>query len=187
VDTGCHEQDCRFRNGLRMQPGKYSLWLMPTDRLLVSLTEIIGELTQGRSALSFEPHVTLLGSLVGSEAEVVLGTRQLASRIAPYQIHLDKIDYLDEFFRSLFIRVEPTRPVLEANREARWIFERQQDPEYLPHLSLMYGHFPSWTKEQIIVRIGREFHERFEIRAIHLYSTEGEPRDWHRVEEFPLQ
>jgi 2'-5' RNA ligase len=77
--------------------------------------------------------------------------------------------------------------VLEANRKASLIFQRQQETEYLPHLSLMYGHLPPPAKEQIISRVGREFQRQFEVRAIYLYSTEGEPKHWHRVEAFPLQ
>jgi len=170
-----------------MQPVKYSLWLMPTGELSARLTEIIEDLSHDRPDLRFEPHVTLLGGLSGSELEFSSKTREVASVIKPYQIRLDKVDYLDEFFRSLFIRVEPTRPVLEANRKARLIFHRQQETGYLPHLSLMYGDFLSLTKEQIISRIGREFQRRFEVCAIYLYSTEGEPKHWHRVGEFPLQ
>jgi 2'-5' RNA ligase len=166
---------------------KYSLWLMPTGELLASLAEIIEELSRNRPELRFEPHVTLLGGLSGLEPQFSSKTCELASLVEPYQIQIDKVDYLDEFFRSLFIRVEPTRPVLDANRKARLIFQRQQETEYLPHLSLMYGDLPPPTKEQIISRIGREFQRQFEVCVIHLYSTEGEPKDWHRVEEFPLR
>ena len=166
---------------------KYSLWLMPTGELSASLTEIIEDLSRDRPELRFEPHVTLLGGLSGSEPELSSKTREVASVIEPYQIWLDKVDYLDEFFRSLFIRVEPTRPVLEAGRKARLIFQRQQEAGYLPHLSLMYGDLPPPTKEQIISRIGREFQRQFEVYTIYLYATEGEPKYWHRVEEFPLQ
>ena len=172
---------------MRVQPSKYSLWLMPNGEVLNRLTSIIEELSQDQPGLCFEPHVTLLGGLVGSESKFITGTRKLASRIRPYEIHLDQIDCLDEFFRCLFIRVRPTRPVLQASQESRQIFGRQQDPDYLPHLSLMYGDVAPLRKDQIIARIGCYFNLHFKVRAIHLYATEGEPQSWYRVREFPIQ
>jgi 2'-5' RNA ligase len=165
---------------------KYSLWLMPTGKLLTRLTQMIEELSRDRQELCFEPHVTLLGTILGSQPDFSSKTRQLASMIKPYDIQLDRVEYLDEFFRSLFVRVKPTGSVLEANRKARLIFQQSQDPEYLPHLSLMYGDFPTAAKEEVLAKIGREFRHRFKVRAIYLCLTEGEPKDWHRVEEFPL-
>jgi hypothetical protein len=96
---------------------------MPSGKLLTRLTKIIDELSFDQTTLRFEPHVTLLGGLVGSQPSLSSKTRQLASCVEPYEIQLGEIDYLDEFFRSLFIRVAPTRPVLEANRKARLIFK----------------------------------------------------------------
>jgi 2'-5' RNA ligase len=170
-----------------MTLAKYSLWLMPLGKLLTRLTKIIDELSLDQPTLRFEPHVTLLGGLAGSPSNLSSKTRKLASCIRPYEVQLGEIDYHDEFFRSLFIRVAPTRPVLEANRKARLIFQRHQEPDYLPHLSLMYGEFPSSEKELIIARLGAEIQEQFKVRAIHLYLTAGHPRDWYRVGEFPLQ
>ena len=123
---------------LRMSPN-YSLWLMPRGELVTCLADIIEDLSLDQPALLFEPNVTLLVGLTGLESEVISKTRMRATTIQPYEIHLDKVGYLDEFFRCLFIQVEPTLPVLEANQKARQIFQRQQEPAYLPHLSLMYG------------------------------------------------
>jgi len=170
-----------------MEPQKYSLWLMPVGEFFARLAAIIRELSLNQPALCFEPHVTLLGKLLGWESELVSKTRVLASLIKPYQIQLDKVDYLDEFFRSLFIRVEPTYPVLDANRKAQILFRGRTDAEYLPHLSLMYGDLSAAAKEEITVRIGRDFRGEFEVKAIYLYRTEGEPKDWRQVERFPLQ
>jgi 2'-5' RNA ligase len=169
------------------QLAQHSLWLMPSGELLTKLTKIIEELSRDQPTLRFGPHVTLLGGLAGSQSSLSSKTRQLASCVEPYEIQLGKIAYLDEFFRSLFIRVTPTRPVLEANRKASLIFQRHHEPEYLLHLSLMYGEFSSAAKEQIIARLGSEIQGRFKVRAIHLYLTAGHPSDWHRVREFPLE
>jgi 2'-5' RNA ligase len=159
---------------------------MPTGRVYYSLAKTIAQLSREHLVCKFEPHVTLLGGLSDSIEEISTRTYQLANSIQPYETRLGNTDYLDDFYKCLFIRVQPSRPVMEANLKARKIFVRNRDPKYMPHLSLMYGDFTPATKETIIARIGREFNLRFEVRAIYLYSTKGEPKDWYRIQEFKL-
>jgi len=165
----------------------FSLWLMPSREVRDRLSGIISQLSEEYSTPQFEPHVTLLGSLMQPHEEVLSRTSQLATLIQPYEITLTAVGCLEAYFRCLFIKVRETGQVMEANLRAREIFSRQQDPEYLPHLSLMYGSFPVRLKEEIIAQIGSEFGLTFEVRSIHLCSTNGEPRDWYQVEEFALK
>ena len=111
----------------------------------------------------------------------------MATLIRPYKIDLTTVDYLDVYFRCLFLKVKGTKHVMEANSTARAIFNRQQDAEYMPHLSLLYGDFSLEVKEKIIASIGSEFNMSFEVKSIHLCSTNGEPKDWYRVKEFTLK
>lgn len=87
----------------------YSLWLMPTGRVYSELTRLIFRLSREWSTDNFEPHVTLLGGLLDSEEAILSKTSQLAAWIRPYEIKLTTMDYLDEFFRCLFFRVENNR------------------------------------------------------------------------------
>jgi 2'-5' RNA ligase len=166
---------------------EYSLWLMPTGNVYEHLASIIVRLGKQYSAPYFEPHVTLLGKLVGSENEILSETAQLATLVRPYLVLLGRVDYLDEYFRCLFIRAEETEQVMGANGRARLVFDRHQDPRYMPHLSLMYGNFAPAVKEQIIAKIGSQFDLRFQVQSIHLFSTNGEPKNWYRVKEFTLE
>jgi 2'-5' RNA ligase len=75
--------------------------------------------------------------------------------------------------------------VARAEEMARLVFGRQDDRPYMPHLSLMYGEFPVYLKEEIISRIG-ELEMSFTPESIHLFSTLGEPAGWHRIRELPL-
>lgn len=165
----------------------YSLWLMPTGRVYSELTRLIFRLSREWSTDNFEPHVTLLGGLLDSEEAILSKTSQLAAWIRPYEIKLTTMDYLDEFFRCLFFRVETTESVMDANLKARNLFKRRRDPKHGPHLSLMYGNFGPPVKEKIIADIGCESNLRFKVRTIHVYSTTGKPRDWFRVREFTLK
>lgn len=168
------------------KPLRHSLWLMPSGRAYRQLKSIISHLSQGYSAPNFDPHVTLIGSLVGPKDEILAETAALAGQIQPLEIELTKVDYLDEYFRCLFIHVKETEPVTEANAKARKIFNRQKDPKYMPHLSLLYGNLPPAIKEKIIAEIGREFNLGFKAESIWIITHNGVVGDWQYVKEFPL-
>ncbi len=165
----------------------YSLWLIPAGEVYQKLAKTISQLSRQYSAPNFEPHITLLGQLARPEEEVLSKTSQLATLLRPLEIKLTRVDYLDQYFRCLFIRVEETKEVVKANLKAREVFSRQNDPQYTPHLSLMYGHFTPKIKEKIIAEIGREFNLSFKVRNIYLFSTKGEPKDWCQAKKFPLK
>lgn len=165
----------------------YSIWLMPTGEVYNKLSKILSTLSKKYFSPNFEPHVTLIGELIGSEEEILSKTLYLAGNLRPFNIRLTRVEYLDVYFRSLFVRVEETDDVIDANKKARKIFNRPTDSEYMPHLSLLYGMFTVEEKEKIISCIRKEFNVNFEVKSIHLFSTDGEPKDWYRVKEFPLK
>ena len=163
----------------------YSIWLIPAGGVYQKLSEIISQLSEKYSAPNFEPHITLLGNLIGPEEDLISKTLKLTAQLKPFKINLKKADYLDEYFKCLFIRAEKTKELIRANNIAREAFNFKPDPEYMPHLSLMYGDLSSKTKEEILADLGKEFDLSFEVRSIHLFSTTGEVKDWYRIKEFP--
>ena len=168
-------------------PKKYSLWLMPIGEDYNKLHNIILQLSKKHNAPAFEPHVTLIGTLEGDEAGILEKTEKLAAVISQYKIELAKVEYLNQYFRCLFIKVNETSDVMNASIKANEIFNVKDDRKYMPHLSLMYGDFPPEQKEEIIKEIGQEFQSSFEISSIHLFSTAGNPEKWNRVKEFQLK
>jgi len=165
----------------------YSLWLMPTGDVYVRLAEIISHLSKEYNTPQFEPHITLIGEIEGSEQEIMSKTKQLLSATNQFPINLTQVDYLNQYFRCLFLRADETVGLMDANKRAREIFSRQYDPKFMPHLSLMYGDFTLELKEQIIRETGRNFNINFNVPSVHLFSTNGEPKDWYRVTEFPFK
>ena len=165
----------------------YSIWLMPSGQVRDELSKTISHLSNQYATPVFQPHVTLLGDLAGNEAEISSQVQQLASRLRPFQITLTTVDCLPAYFHCLFVRAEETPALAEANQMARLIFHREQDAKFMPHLSLMYGNFSAETKRQIVQTLGREFSIAFPVKTIHLYSTNGEPKEWHPVQEFEIQ
>ncbi len=166
---------------------EYTLWLMPSGEIYDRLNSLISQLGRKYETPVFEPHITFLGGVLGTEADIVSKTNQLASVLHPYRVELGQVEYLAEYFRCLFVKVKETDEVMNANLEARKIFDRQNGTKYMPHLSLMYGDFPSRIKEEIIEEIGKEISVSFDVSLVHLFSTNGEPKDWYRVKELSLK
>ena len=165
----------------------YSIWLKPSGNTYSELMNIISQLSKKYSSPIFEPHVTLIGGLADSEVNVISRTSKLANLLKPITIRLMRIGYLNEFFRCLFITVEESDSLMSANLTARKIFNRLQDPKFIPHLSLLYGIFNSSIKEEIIADIGKKFEMNFEIKSIRVVSTKNEPKDWYETKEFILK
>lgn len=171
-----------------MRQKGYTLWLIPTGKLYTQLSHLISKLTKKYNAPHFEPHVTLLGKITGPEEEVLEKTSRLASELKLYEIELTNLDYLDKYFQCVFIRVKETKPVLEANAKARKIFGRENDPPYMPHLSLLYGNYPVSIKKKVIEEIGPNFSLSFPVRSIHLisYTDLYDAKSWQKVRGFKL-
>ncbi len=164
----------------------YSIWLRPTGTVGEELAREIEQLSREFAAPLFPPHVTLIGGLNDDEDTLRARTRELAAQLQPFPVQLGAVDYLNEFHRALFVRVLKTAAVEHAHARARALFGRLDDPEYMPHLSLLYGDFPSGVKTEIIARLGPTLDRCFQVTRLDLYSTLGPTRDWYPLGEFAL-
>jgi len=165
----------------RHKASHYSLWLMPRGEVRQRLAGTILNLSRQYAAPAFEPHVTLAGGIVGPAREVAAKMADLARRIPPFTIRLTEVDFLDEYFRCLFVRVAPTQPVMKANQVARAVFSLEKQPAFMPHLSLLYAHLPSGVKQGIAASLGRRFELEFKVCDLHLYLIEREVAAWWRT------
>ena len=167
-----------------MDPGQYALWLTPSGKLDARLTQLITELAQEFSAPFFEPHVTLLGGIMGDRAKLVRQCEQLADSLRPFEIRLAGPGQLDDYYRSLFIHVARSPALLQANRRAREVLDCSGDPDYLPHVSLLYGSHPSEQKQSFIAKRADEMNGTFSADRFYLIDLAGEPQDWTRIRSF---
>lgn len=169
----------------RLEAGEaFSIWLTPQGEPYQVLAELIADISKRLHSPCFPPHVTLLGSLRGSAESLKLKCAELASRLKPYKISLGKIQYTDDYSRSLFYLVERTQDVLRANLLAKEIFDRATDLEYLPHLSILYGIFPSSTKEILTEELGSKVTLSFRAEDLQLVDTSGKPENWFALQKF---
>jgi 2'-5' RNA ligase len=163
----------------------YSLWLMPRGTASRKFKGLVKKLADENNAPIFQPHVTLLGDFMYSEEESIKKTKQLVLGQSPFTIEMEKIDFEDYFFRTLFVRAKKTEKLMALNNRAREVFKVQDQLPFMPHLSLLYGIFPLEKKEQIIKEVGRDQSVIFEVNSVILMKG-GEIKDWRIIGEFPF-
>lgn len=160
---------------------------MPKGEVCDRLSRILQRLSTRYGAPKFSPHVTLLGGCVGPRRELIRQSACVAAALRPFALRLEEINFLDEYFRCLFVRAALTEPLRKAHLAARQAFGRRRKPAFMPHLSLLYGNFPRSLKEGVMAELGLRLDLQFKVRSLHLYRTHGEPRHWQRVASFGLE
>lgn len=171
-----------------MDKSSYSLWVIPPkdSDLYRKLKNLIEDLAKRFSSPIFEPHVTLIPEVKGLESDVKNKALQLAGLIKPYKITLDLVDYTDNLFQSLVIRVKATKEVIDANKKARDIFLGHEGTLYVPHLSIMYiTGLDNKTKQGLAAEIENRFRgQEFEAQSLQVWQAPSDNiKGWKQVLE----
>jgi 2'-5' RNA ligase len=165
--------------------GPFALWIIPGGAAYTLTDGYIASLSQAYGLPRFEPHVTVLAGIPAPRADEMRG---LAGSLAPFQIRLARqVEYLDEYFRSLFLPAHQSEELKEAFSKASRLFG-QENTSYYPHLSLAYGDLPIETKLEMIRELGEMPEIAFEAREISLVqaSKESPVESWMVIERIPL-
>ena len=173
----------------------HSLWMCPSGTSNDAYSSIIAETSSKLGTFQFTPHITLVAAMMTGEEDVVQRTKKLAKQLAPYTFDLDVVSQRDAYFQCVFAKMKTTQQVMDANALAREFFpERKSDPEYTPHLSLIYGDFGLKEKNtRLIPEIESLLNKKtaetasFQVDSIEVWSTQGDVKDWYLVEKIPLQ
>lgn len=168
-----------------------SLWMCPSGPAEAVSRRLIKETARECGTYGdFLPHVTLAAGIASENT--IQKTRELATMIAPYEFEFDGLSGRDAFFQALYIKLKTTPPVVLANAAARQVFEEKaSDPEYMPHLSIVYGDLDPEQKSRIMQELEYRIKEEtvlntFTVDSIQIWSTEGDVEDWYCVESIPL-
>lgn len=163
-----------------------SLWLMPDGDVRRALAAWIDRLAERLGTERFEPHLTLLSAIPAREAQTRRATERVAAGLAPFTVRLDGIDGCDQHFRCLYLCAGLDHRLRAAHEAAARAFSREPQPDFLPHLSLIYGRLSEEQKRALAREAGAEVSVGFEAGALHLWSTEGPVADWREIGAFPL-
>jgi Cyclic phosphodiesterase-like protein len=168
--------------------------MVPTGHALTAYDGIVGTMAMELGTFHFLPHITLVAALMEPVEDILQKTRQLATMVAPYEFHLQDVAQKDAYFQCVYATMKLTDQVLNANTAARTVFEeKQNDPPYMPHLSLIYGDFTAHEKnERLIPKLRQQLldgapeTETIPVDAIEIWSTQGDVKEWYLVERVPL-
>ncbi|MBI2315141.1 2'-5' RNA ligase family protein [Candidatus Daviesbacteria bacterium] len=163
----------------------HTLWLMPSGQTYERFADLIKKPAMEYNAPVFQPHITLLGEFMQLQDECIQKTKKLVTGQKPFVVNLQEIGFQDYFFRTLFVYAHKTSPLQNLHNKAKEIFQMQDIPSYMPHLSLLYGNFPQDVKNKIIQKIGKNQSAQLEINSVYLVKG-GEIKDWQIISGFPL-
>ena len=132
----------------------------------------------------FEPHVTLIGGFLGDDKKLIDKTRRISKKIQPFEILFDGMDYFNEFFRSLFLKVEfNPQLILSRNIACKELGLIEDDSQF--HLSLIYGDYTVNQKEKMISSFDLVI-DSFSVNSIYLAHNDEINLKWEVIREFPL-
>ena len=164
----------------------YHLWLTPSGKVYDIFVKTIADLSKMYQGPFFEPHVTLLDSLPGTEEEISVRSSQLGTSLQPFDIQLTASAYGDQYFQCVFLKAQETPALMNAHDQARRLFLKDNKP-YMPHLSLLYGHFPIELKDKITATLPETLRLSFPVDKFELIRALSEdPKDWIPILTVPL-
>ncbi len=173
--------------GMESVPAKgLSLWLMPDGEARERLAVWICQLAARLGTAPFSPHLTLASAVDVDEPQALAGSARAAAALVPFTVALADVEGRDEHFRCLFVRARDESTLRTAHATAARILGREPDPDFLPHVSLVYGALTPAEKGAIAREVGGDLGVLFEVRRLHLWRTEGPVSWWRELGVFEL-
>lgn len=164
----------------------YHLWLKPSGMVYDMLMKTIADLSKAYQAPLFEPHVTLLSSLPGTEKEITARASQLGTSLQTFDIHLTEPAYGEKYFECVFLKARKTRELVNAHEQAGNLFAKESS-HFMPHVSLLYGHYSVEHKTMITATLPESLCCTFAVDTLYLISARSEnPKDWASILTVPL-
>jgi 2'-5' RNA ligase len=159
-------------------------WLAPADGpVRDEIAAIIGGLAAEHDAPRFPPHVTVVVGFSSAEDEAARVLGSLAAGVPPLRVSFGAFGHEDEYFRSLYLRAEPSRRLTDLHEAARRAWPVPPAP-YRPHLSLLYSSLGAERKRAIIDAIPLALPVTLVFDALELWagaSGDAGVSGWRRV------
>jgi 2'-5' RNA ligase len=161
-------------------------WLVPApgperDRL----ARVIADLAAGYGGPVFAPHVTLARTLDAEPDAVASVLAEVTAGVAPFAMTLTGIGYEPVFFRSLYLRAEPSAQLTALRVAAERALHLQPAPD--PHLSLLYADLAPDRKPAIAAGLGLALPMTIRVDAAEVWGDFREDAGrWRRLARVQL-
>ncbi len=160
---------------------RYALWLLPDQVATEGFASLIDDLSNRYQGPRFAPHVTLLGRVTGAENDLQKTTEDLAQRLRVLTLRCQEIAREAYYFRCFYVRLEPSIDLVQAHEQAADAFGVDFVSDYLPHLSLVYGHLSRDEKDKLRGEIEPRISPDFVADRLQLVHVTVSVADWHVV------
>ena len=164
----------------------FSLWLMPEGEPHDRLAAWIERLSARYRTRPFQPHLTLLAGVTGSQADLLDAARRAARSLAPFVVHCSGVEGREQHFRCLFLRAVLDQALRGAQERTARAFAREPEASFLPHVSLVYGSLLPEQKAAVTEELRALGALSFEVGRLHVWRTEGRVPDWRELGAFAL-
>jgi 2'-5' RNA ligase len=161
-------------------------WLVPApgperDRL----ARVIADLAAGHGGPVFAPHVTLARNLDAAPDAVAGVLAAVTAGVPPFEVTLTGAGYEPVFFRSLYLRAEPSAQLAALRAAAEEALGLEPAPD--PHLSLLYSDLPPDRKPAIAAGLGLALPLTIRVDAAEVWGDFRAPvPQWRRLARVPL-
>mgnify|MGYP001558480904 FL=1 len=167
-----------------METKGLSIWLMPEGEQYNRFSKIISDLSKKHNGPKFKPHLTLLGDIERDKEDVLNRANQLTQVVKPLVMKLDKVDYMDEYFKCVFVRAEEEYEFMKANDIARRFFYMESQ-KFMPHISLLYGDYPEGVKKELVSKLNIK--EEMPVNNLYVVDNNGKPEECKKIKKIPLK
>ena len=166
---------------------RYALWLLPDQVATDSFAGLINDLSNRYEGPRFAPHVTLLGRLTGPEDVLAETTQRLAQQMHALTLRPQGLAGEAYYFRCSYVKLEKSEQLLQAHERASNTFGSGYASDYLPHLSLVYGHLQRTAKTSLHSEVEDKLPPDFVADRLQLIHIAVSVPDWCVVITSPLR
>lgn len=164
----------------------YSLWLIPDIESQFKLSEALEYLADYGNALKFDPHVPLLSGIYGEVSELDSLCIQFAQTNTALQIRIDRADYLDMYYRGIFLKSAYCEELHQMREAAQDFFPNNRVEPFIPTISFLYGDAPKFAQDKVTLMLPESLYFDFNLPVLRLVKTSNIPDSYDSKGEYSL-
>lgn len=156
-----------------------SLWLGFSDEDEKLLRDVVKSLGDKYDAPIFTPHLTIYGD-ARTEIEIMKqAALESIKDIKPFQISVDKLNYSEAFFKTVFIEFKESEFLNMISNRLQGKLSKYGNYTFKPHVSLIYKKLTDEIKKDIIKQVSIK--DKFTVSKIVLVVPGNNKDDWYDV------